>query len=121
MHHRQWMVGDVHMDLCQRPPRPADGIECLSAPLGQPFLACQRFGKNALQHMRPARAYIGDSKRTERQGNAFMHLPARHAHKLQAAAAQIADRSEEHTSELQSLMRISYAVFCLKKKTHTKK
>src|SRR3546814_9524389 len=29
-------------------------------------------------------------------------------------------RSEEHTSELQSLMRISYAVFCLKKKTNTK-
>src|SRR3546814_14261096 len=28
-------------------------------------------------------------------------------------------RSEEHTSELQSLMRISYAVFCLKKKRHT--
>src|SRR3546814_1730610 len=28
-------------------------------------------------------------------------------------------RSEEHTSELQSLMRISYAVFCLKKKTTT--
>src|SRR3546814_9668921 len=31
-----------------------------------------------------------------------------------------APRSEEHTSELQSLMRISYAVFCLKKKKHTK-
>src|SRR3546814_2894932 len=30
-------------------------------------------------------------------------------------------RSEEHTSELQSLMRISYAVFCLKKKTHNTK
>src|SRR3546814_3400165 len=30
---------------------------------------------------------------------------------------RFADRSEEHTSELQSLMRISYAVFCLKKKT----
>src|SRR3546814_1278362 len=29
-------------------------------------------------------------------------------------------RSEEHTSELQSLMRSSYAVFCLKKKTNTK-
>src|SRR3546814_15551070 len=29
-------------------------------------------------------------------------------------------RSEEHTSELQSLMRISYAVFCLKKKTKSK-
>src|SRR3546814_9291622 len=31
--------------------------------------------------------------------------------------AQRSTRSEEHTSELQSLMRISYAVFCLKKKT----
>src|SRR3546814_5722268 len=30
---------------------------------------------------------------------------------------RIGNRSEEHTSELQSLMRISYAVFCLKKKT----
>src|SRR3546814_9962409 len=30
-------------------------------------------------------------------------------------------RSEEHTSELQSLMRISYAVFCLKKKTRTQR
>src|SRR3546814_1596662 len=30
-------------------------------------------------------------------------------------------RSEEHTSELQSLMRISYAVFCLKKQTHNHK
>src|SRR3546814_7361554 len=30
------------------------------------------------------------------------------------------DRSEEHTSELQSLMRISYAVFCLKKKKNNK-
>src|SRR3546814_7680516 len=29
------------------------------------------------------------------------------------------DRSEEHTSDLQSLMRISYAVFCLKKPKHT--
>src|SRR3546814_5211934 len=32
----------------------------------------------------------------------------------------VAVRSEEHTSELQSLMRISYAVFCLKKKNTTK-
>src|SRR3546814_3856776 len=31
----------------------------------------------------------------------------------------LAERSEEHTSELQSLMRISYAVFCLKKKNNT--
>src|SRR3546814_5473058 len=46
---------------------------------------------------------------------------------LQVDDALVAARSEEHTSELQSLMRISYAVFCLKKKqehhhtrTHTK-
>src|SRR3546814_6378211 len=33
----------------------------------------------------------------------------------------VCERSEEHTSELQSLMRISYAVFCLKKKKITKR
>src|SRR3546814_9206395 len=36
-------------------------------------------------------------------------------------ALRVAGRSEEHTSELQSLMRISYAVFCLKKKKKHKK
>src|SRR3546814_5312928 len=36
-----------------------------------------------------------------------------------AIAVIVPKRSEEHTSELQSLMRISYAVFCLKKKTKT--
>src|SRR3546814_5762733 len=35
---------------------------------------------------------------------------------LLETAADVIDRSEEHTSELQSLMRISYPVFCLKKK-----
>src|SRR3546814_8145470 len=34
-------------------------------------------------------------------------------------AQRVEQRSEEHTSELQSLMRISYAVFCLKKKKNT--
>src|SRR3546814_4239925 len=45
-----------------------------------------------------------------------------HLRLLRADAVRGADarqRSEEHTSELQSLMRISYAVFCLKKKKHT--
>src|SRR3546814_9716198 len=37
-------------------------------------------------------------------------------HKAGKARPASPDRSEEHTSELQSLMRISYAVFCLKKK-----
>src|SRR3546814_2945754 len=38
-----------------------------------------------------------------------------------AASRATRNRSEEHTSELQSLMRISYAVFCLKKKNHNTK
>src|SRR3546814_4654498 len=42
----------------------------------------------------------------------------RHAQRVLTSLATL--RSEEHTSELQSLMRISYAVFCLKKKTHKK-
>src|SRR3546814_6552550 len=36
----------------------------------------------------------------------------------QNPSEKVVIRSEEHTSELQSLMRISYAVFCLKKKKH---
>src|SRR3546814_5559796 len=39
-------------------------------------------------------------------------------HAARIALAMVSQRSEEHTSELQSLMRISYAVFCLKKKKH---
>src|SRR3546814_1808619 len=49
------------------------------------------------------------------KGEGTDHAPARdgqHAPHLESA-----ERSEEHTSELQSLMRISYAVLCLKKKT----
>src|SRR3546814_4675593 len=38
---------------------------------------------------------------------------------IAAWSAEAGPRSEEHTSELQSLMRISYAVFCLKKKNNT--
>src|SRR3546814_4973453 len=43
---------------------------------------------------------------------------ADHQPGLDRALAPLVPRSEEHTSELQSLMRISYAVFCLKKKKH---
>src|SRR3546814_3309673 len=42
----------------------------------------------------------------------------RHHEKLSKAEMNVRVRSEEHTSELQSLMRISYAVFCLKKKKY---
>src|SRR3546814_4508264 len=57
--------------------------------------------------------------------HAFGKVAARSIGKASEAADNLTlatiTRSEEHTSELQSLMRISYAVFCLKKKkTHTK-
>src|SRR3546814_8136058 len=48
-------------------------------------------------------------------GPALAGYPARSLSGARSDSAQ--PRSEEHTSELQSLMRISYAVFCLKKKT----
>src|SRR3546814_3653939 len=44
-----------------------------------------------------------------------------HSHAALVAAGMIKPRSEEHTSELQSLMRISYAVFCLQKKNTQRK
>src|SRR3546814_5652416 len=56
-------------------------------------------------------------------GQRVAHVVVEAAQDLRAAVDQrhlaaeaVEDRSEEHTSELQSLMRISYAVFCLKKK-----
>src|SRR3546814_4169603 len=52
--------------------------------------------------------------------------PCAHHHRFQDFqrfgehdAVMLVERSEEHTSELQSLMRISYAVFCLNKKNNT--
>src|SRR3546814_9359911 len=71
---------------------------------------------------RPQRQRAGDDPR---QGYSdLLHLPAHREDEPGRAAephlaphgARSASRSEEHTSELQSLMRISYAVFCLKKK-----
>src|SRR3546814_6585656 len=57
------------------------------------------------QHRRSRR--VAGPRREEGRGRAQSHDRA------------ALDRSEEHTSEIQSLMRISYAVFCLKKKTKT--
>src|SRR3546814_9242520 len=51
-----------------------------------------------------------------------LHTSSRSESQLNPTPTYALDRSEEHTSELQSLMRISYAVFCLKtkKQNHTK-
>src|SRR3546814_4626486 len=58
-------------------------------------------------------------RRTERRSSRYLLSPFCLAEtiRLRYLSSLASLRSEEHTSELQSLMRISYAVFCLKKKT----
>src|SRR3546814_1137187 len=75
------------------------------------------FRSRVVAHHHPALAVAGEVEHDR------VH---RLAHRAEARILDDADhggwqhRSEEHTSELQSLMRISYAVFCLKKKKQTK-
>src|SRR3546814_10226720 len=82
------------------PPRPAD--ERASIPVRPHGFGQER---DAQQHPEP-----GDGD-----------LPAAPVHRRGGQQLRPVRRSEEHTSELQSLMRISYAVFCLKKKNKKNK
>src|SRR3546814_3095046 len=66
----------------------------------------------------PAHALVSGARRG-RRGAAVRAGGSRRRVGRRAAHLARCDRSEEHTSELQSLMRISYAVFCLKKKKRT--
>src|SRR3546814_9940842 len=79
-----------------------------------PYTTRFRFhDRHARAHARPAgdQADAADAA-GRRNRDLCRHLGDQRAHRIQSQ-----DRSEEHTSELQSLMRISYAVFCLKKTT----
>src|SRR3546814_7888859 len=58
------------------------------------------------------------SKRPQARALLITALSEVHANASMFGGIESTSRSEEHTSELQSLMRISYAVFCLKKKIH---
>src|SRR3546814_2842341 len=61
---------------------------------------------------------VGDAGERSLRGTADGGAPSPEG-RAPGAFRSLASRSEEHTSELQSLMRISYAVFCLKKKKQT--
>src|SRR3546814_9365911 len=63
--------------------------------------------RNRCDRRRPTGGAGGQGARFREAGGSLLAAPA----------LDLRTRSEEHTSELQSLMRISYAVFCLKKKT----
>src|SRR3546814_5711467 len=67
------------------------------------------------------RGGLGYAKAAGQRAMATSALDRAQTQYLRAFTAykMLSTRSEEHTSELQSLMRISYAVFCLKKKIHT--
>src|SRR3546814_2928842 len=83
-------------------------------------LSCSREESAALAELLPGRRHA-EVGRVRQQGAAERHdldalLQQVGLRRRPRGSMGILERSEEHTSELQSLMRISYAVFCLKKK-----
>src|SRR3546814_4349712 len=81
----------------------------------------------ALLPLRPLHHLVLEHRRQPDRGRAErLDIVEPPGHAFQVAAVEktlggrVIARSEEHTSELQSLMRISYAVFCLKKKKKKK-
>src|SRR3546814_4656945 len=101
-------ISDLSSDVCSsdlnailRTPRPPDPLCCVAAPqTGDPMLLYQMH-ELGRAWMAPFTYWADANARMFSAGDSWLSsIP----------------RSEEHTSELQSLMRISYAVFCLKKK-----
>src|SRR3546814_5467318 len=93
-----------------------EGLDCRSAA----FIAVGR------QHDDLRIPALGQDKRQCRKAALARHFDVQHdnidlmtrqiGHRVSGVGKLLAYRSEEHTSELQSLMRSSYSVFCLKKK-----
>src|SRR3546814_1985760 len=77
-----------------------------------PYTTLFRSVRDVVGAGRKARGVCGDVVRRRPVRTAVEHDARLEAHDRAVGVG----RSEEHTSELQSLMRISYAVFCLKKK-----
>src|SRR3546814_4794063 len=107
-------ISDWGSDVCSSD-LDVDHEVAAAAPLGARF-GCAGDGADVSVHAAPGQG-------VERQAHGLPHLqfaavgfqrPGADPHR----AAGRDHRSEEHTSELQSLMRISYAVFCLKKTTN---
>src|SRR3546814_9302274 len=92
----------------------ATGVELLSDPIGQRLHSGTPPIRSASSHERFGESVCCQPRCRDvwRAGPTKSPGPCR----TQSAANGRQDRSEEHTSELQSLMRNSYAVFCLKKK-----
>src|SRR3546814_2134072 len=105
--------GGAHRFL-PRPPRPLQG----AAPGGvRPAAQDLHRQDPEVRAARAGEGAVGHSRGTKRN-RVPRSLPrgGRGTRVIASMPACLCRRSEEHTSELQSLMRISYAVFCLKKK-----
>src|SRR3546814_1503555 len=75
------------------------------------------FGEETYQGKKTVFRLTGLSEKSPYAKKTFSDLTDSDKRKLRNRPLRVINRSEEHTSELQSLMRTSYAVFCLKKKT----
>src|SRR3546814_1621367 len=89
-------------------------------PLGRPYGGdrISRWRRAEVENS-PSRACHRPRRRQELNPAGSWGRPPTIACRSRRHIHPVSHRSEEHTSELQSLMRISYAVFCLKKKKHT--
>src|SRR3546814_817206 len=105
--HRERILGEFEIEARKRAPRAADEVErqpgqTLAGPAG----GAEHLADRALERLLATLAQRRQAEHAERKGCAAANLAIRDLGEF--------ERSEEHTSELQSLMRISYAVFCLK-------
>src|SRR3546814_8534873 len=99
-----------------RSPRPAAVRECLPSGRGPHSLV----SRGLIPYRSQSRAADPPSRHSRsRKPVALLNMGGVCTDRKEHPDATDVARSEEHTSELQSLMRISYAAFCLKKKTHT--
>src|SRR3546814_1274216 len=91
-----------------------------TAPMEVVMRTSLRRSREAKRHRSRKHAFEIDFRcRTTDKGSQVRRAHLRWHKQPSLSQARVFCRSEEHTSELQSLMRISYAVFCLKKKNKT--
>src|SRR3546814_10377947 len=113
-------ISDWSSDVCSSDLGFYDGAKSFLAPTGDRFLCFVRHGVGAFANPPILQISFHSASRTgctERRDMRSSMDSASFGSALTAASVTgFGMRSEEHTSELQSLMRISYAVFCLKKK-----
>src|SRR3546814_6601318 len=104
-------ISDWSSDVCSSDLHRIVGVEQLDA--------LEQILRRVFVTGRHVRDDVGRALEDQRKRRRHRHGATAGQQRQQPADPAVV-RSEEHTSELQSLMRISYAVFCLKKKIHNR-